>query len=220
MRSRSSGAGTGAALAAALSTWLSAPCLAADVQVVGVTPGVSAVVVIDGGPPITLAIGDEPVESVTLLAADRGGATVGVDGVAQRLPLTTTRDGGTAARRDIVSLPADALGHFVTGGSVNGRPVRFLVDTGATLTTFSRAEAKRLGLDYRAGAPQQIMTANGVANGWQVSLDAVTVGGATARDVDAMVLDSDALPVTLLGMSFLVRFDMQRRGSTLVLRRR
>lgn len=207
-------------LVAALIACLSAPCLAADVQVVGVTPGRSAVVVIDGGAPITLAIGDVPVEGVVVLAADRGGATLEIDGVEQVVPLTPLRRASSAARRDTVALAADAQGHFVTEASVNGRPVRFVVDTGATLTTLSRVEAKRLGLDYRSGTPQQIMTANGIASGWRVALESVTLGGATARNVDAIVLDSDALPIGLLGMSFLGRFDMQRNGSTLVLRPR
>ena len=42
----------------------------------------------------------------------------------------------------------------------------------------------------------------------------------TVRDVDAIVVDTDALSVSLLGMNFLNRFDMQRRGSVLELRRR
>jgi len=53
-----------------------------------------------------------------------------------------------------------------------------------------------------------------------VTLDSVQVGGSTERDVDAIVVDNDSLPVGLLGMSYLNRFDMQRNGSTLVLRRR
>jgi len=207
-------------LVAALSAWLATPCLATDVQVVGVTPGRSAVLVIDGGAPISLAIGDAPVERVVVLATDRGGATLDVDGVEQTVPLTALRTASPAAQRETAALAADAQGHFVTEASVNGRPVRVIVDTGATLTTLSRAQAKQLGLDYRSGTPQQIMTANGVASGWRVALDTVTVGGATARNIDAMVLDSDALPVGLLGMSFLSRFDMQHRGSTLVLRPR
>jgi aspartyl protease family protein len=48
----------------------------------------------------------------------------------------------------------------------------------------------------------------------------VRVGEVTVRDVDAIVLDNDTLPVGLLGMSFLNRFDMNRQGPTLVLRRR
>jgi aspartyl protease family protein len=61
---------------------------------------------------------------------------------------------------------------------------------------------------------------NGVVNGWRVSLDSVRVEEMTVRDVDAIVVDNDTLAVGLLGMSFLGRCDMQRQGSTLVLRRR
>jgi aspartyl protease family protein len=63
-------------------------------------------------------------------------------------------------------------------------------------------------------------TVNGVVQGWRVSLDTVRVGDTTVRDVDAMVVDNDTLPVGLLGMSFLGHFDMQRQGSILILRRR
>jgi aspartyl protease family protein len=96
--------------------------------------------------------------------------------------------------------------------------VNFLVDTGATLTTFSRAEATRIGLNYSGGRPATAQTPNGVVHGWQVSLGSVRVGNVTVRDVDAIVIDNDTLPVGLLGMSFLGRLDMQRQGSTLVLR--
>jgi aspartyl protease family protein len=119
-------------------------------------------------------------------------------------------------------LSADASGQFYTRGAVNGRAVRFLVDTGATWTTFSRGEAKRIGLDYDRTKPPtaRMATGNGVTYGWRVSLNSVRIGDVTVRDVDAIVLDNDALPVGLLGMSFLGRFDMSRQGSTLVLRPR
>ena len=51
------------------------------------------------------------------------------------------------------------------------------------------------------------------------SLDSVEIGDVMVRDVDAMVVDNDALSTALLGMSFLGRFDMQRQGTTLILRR-
>ncbi len=63
-------------------------------------------------------------------------------------------------------------------------------------------------------------TANGLLNGWQGALASVSVGDATLHNVDAVVVDNDSLPLGLLGMSFLGRFDMHRQGSTLVLRRR
>jgi aspartyl protease family protein len=119
-----------------------------------------------------------------------------------------------------VTLSADASGQFFASGAVNGRSIRFIVDTGATLTTLSRADGDRLRLDYRSGMPVRAMTVNGVVQGWQVTLDSVRIGKVTVRDVDAIVVDNSTLPVGLLGMNFLGRFDMVRRGSTLVLRHR
>ncbi len=209
------------ATAALLGAVLAAPGSAAEVQVVGLTPGVSADVVIDGGAPITLEVGGAPVEGVTLLETRRSGAVLRIDGAVRTVPLggVDVEDAATAQSRT-VALQADAQGHFVTRGAINGRPVRFLVDTGATLTTLSRREADRIGLDYRRGTMQRTVTANGTVEGWRVSLASVTVAAATASDVEAMVLDSDALQDVLLGMSFLGRFDLRSQGSTLVLRRR
>jgi aspartyl protease family protein len=190
-----------------------------DVQLVSITPGISADVSISGGAPISIAVG-ETIEGVTLVAANRREAVVRVNGVARTLPLVARRgpaDGGSAGS---VTLRADASGHFVTSGSVNGAAVRFVVDTGATLTALSRAHAEQIGIDYERGTPMQTMTVNGAVRGWRVTLDSVQIGGATERDVDAVVVDNDFLPVGLLGMSYLNRFDMQRNGATLVLRRR
>jgi aspartyl protease family protein len=198
---------------------LPAACLATDVSVVGLTPGQSAEIIIDGGPPVTIEVG-EAIEGVRLLDTEADGAVLRIDGVTKTLPLVAHQPGaGDAERGGSVTLSADARGHFVTRGTVNGRPVEFLVDTGATLTTLSRDDAKRIGLEYEDGTPIRSRTANGVVQGWRVSLDTVRVGDATVRDVAAMVIDTN-LGVGLLGMSFLDRFDIVRRGSTLVLQRR
>jgi len=199
---------------------LSAPCLATDVRVVAITPGRSADVVIGRGPPVTIEVG-ETVDGVTLRRADRAGALLTVDGNTRQVPLVPdTGWAGGASVSGSVTLEAGPGGQFFTSGTVNGRSMRFVVDTGATLTMLSRADAQRIGLDYRGGTPVRTATANGVANRWRTSLDSVRVGDATVRDVDAIVVDNDTLPVGLLGMSFLAHFDMQRQGSTLVLRRR
>ncbi len=199
---------------------LPALCLATDVRVVAVTPGRSADVVIERGAPVTIEVG-ETVEWVKLLRADALGAVLSVDGITKTLPLVGDRASvGDTATSGSVTLVADARGQFFTSGTVNGRSMHFVVDTGATLTTLSRADARRIGLDFRRGTPIRTTTANGVANGWRMSLDSVRVGDTTVRDVDAIVVDNDTLPVGLLGMSFLDRFDMHRQGSTLVLRRR
>jgi aspartyl protease family protein len=196
---------------------LPTPGLATDVRVVAVTPGQSADVVIDGGAPITIDVG-QTVEGVRVLGVDRNGAVLSVNGAKKTLPLVSAL-GEPSGSETTVTLRADASGHFFADGSVNGRSVRFLVDTGATLTTLSRADARRLGLDFQGGTPVQTSTVNGLARGWRVSLASLRVENATVHNVDAVVVDNDSLPVGLLGMSFLGRFDMQRQGSTLILRR-
>jgi len=214
---------TGAVLPIIVGSLLALPasCLATEVHVVGVTPGLSAQVAIDGAEPITIDVGEATPEGVALLEASRNGAVLRVDGMTTALPLEAEPSGtASAARSDTVMLSADARGHFYVNGTVNGRSMRFLVDTGATLTTLSRTDARRIGLDYRSGTPSKVTTGGGEVSGWQVTLDSVRVGATTVRDVEAFVVDNDALPVGLLGMSFLGRFDMHRQGETLALRHR
>jgi aspartyl protease family protein len=198
---------------------LAAPCLATDVRVVGVTPGQSADLVIGDGTPVTIHVG-ETIEGVKLLRASLAGAVVSEEGITETLPLVTDGSSEQAAPSDTVRLSADTDGQFLTRGAVNGRPVNFIVDTGATLLALSRPEATRIGVDYSGGRPAKVQTASGEAHGWRVSLASVCVGEVTVRDVDAIVIDGDAPRVGLLGMSFLNRFDMHRQGSALLLRRR
>lgn len=192
---------------------------AAEVQIIALTPGRSASMVIDGAAPMTVGIG-ETLEGVTLIRVDSDSAVVRVHGIEQTLMLEAYQPpsigvaGGSSVR-----LSADSSGHFITKGAVNGRSISFLVDTGASVMTISRKQAKRIGLRYKHGAPGRAATANGMVNGWMVSLDSVRIGTVTERNVQAMVIDAD-LGVGLLGMSFLDRFDMERQGSRLVLRRR
>jgi len=197
---------------------LPALCLATDVRVVAVTPGQSADVVIDHGEPITIEVG-ATIEGIKVLRVDRDRAVLSVNGITKTLSLVADPSAGRVVGRSTVTLVADARGQFFTTGAVNGQSVPFIVDTGATLTALSRADASRIGLDYQRGKPTAAMTANGVVRGWRVSLDSVRVGDVTVRNVEAVVVDNDTLTVGLLGMSFLNRFDMHRQGSTLVLRR-
>ena len=195
-------------------------CLATEVQVVGLRPGQSVDVVIGDDAPLRIDV-DETVGEIKVLRVDLDSAVLSINGTIKTLPLvpkSTSPEHATGSAS--VTLSADARGHFLTTAAVNGRSVRFLIDTGATVITLSRADARRIGLDYRSGTPTSAMTVNGAVRGWRVSLDSVRVGGMTVRDVEAIVLDADTLPVGLLGMSFLDRFDMRRDGTKLVLRQR
>jgi len=126
---------------------------------------------------------------------------------------------GTAFARE-VRLRADDRGHFVVDASINERPVTLMADTGATLVVLTYEDAERLGLSPRSlDFSGRVQTANGVARVAPVTLDRLRVDDITLRDVTAAVADKGALPVNLLGMSFLgrlTRFEMQGRQLVLV----
>jgi aspartyl protease family protein len=192
---------------------------AAEVTVIGLTSG-RAVVVVDGGKPRTMRVGETTPEGVKLVEATSESATFEVKGRRQTLALG--HHGTVAAsppRRSTgtVALIADSRGHFVTTGTVNGLSLRFLVDTGASVIALSVDDAKRAGVNYLAGSRGQVQTANGIATVYLVKLDAVKVGEILLNNVDAAVIDGNKLPIALLGMSFLNRMEMKRAGDTLTL---
>ena len=188
---------------------------AASVSVVGLFKD-KAIVTIDGGKPRTLSVG-QTVQGVKLIAADSDSASFDVDGSRRVLGMGQSFAGGaTTGERQSVSLTADARGHFAAAGSINGYPVTFLVDTGATSIAINAAEAKRMGLDYKAGQAYGVNTAAGMVPSWRITFNTVKVGGITLHQVDGMVLEG-GLSVPLLGMSFLNRMEMQRNGQTMTL---
>jgi len=210
----------GPRILASLLLLLPATGSAAEVSVIGLFPG-KAVVVIDGGPPRTLSVGQKPVQGVSLISTDRESATLNIDGRKRTLNIEQHHAGAPATSKpQSATLTVDPRGHFVVDGQINGGAVRFLVDTGATAVALSSAEAGRLGIDYRKGRLALMGTANGAAMAYQLKLDAVRVGDIVLNNVDAAVLEGSQMPFVLLGMSFLNRMEMKREGQTMVLIRR
>ncbi len=131
------------------------------------------------------------------------------------------RLGGAAApsgAREIV-IPVGAGGHFITEGQINGRSVRFMVDTGATLVSMSRAEATRLGLDLRSARAVQTQTAAGPASALMLPLQRVRVGEVELFEVMALVGEAP-MPYVLLGNSYLQHFQWRRENDVMRLERR
>lgn len=202
------------------------PVIALRVALVG-TMGQQAVLVIDGGAPRGLKAG-ESLRGVRLVSVGAAEAVIDVEGQRHTLVMGAApqdlagvnRGGGVGvgAGRQIV-LQGDARGHFSTPGTINGRSVQFLVDTGATVVAIGKAEADRLGLPYQQGQRVGLRTANGDAVGWRLSLTSVRIGEVEIYNVDAVVQPAD-MPFILLGNSFLTRFQMKRENDTLVLERR
>lgn len=198
--------------------------LAAQAQPVGLSGvmGNRALLIVNGAPPKAVAPG-ETHQGVKVLATAGDTATVEIDGQRHVLrvgdaPASVGAPARAASGRKIV-LQAGTGGHFVTSGSVNRRPVQFLVDTGATLVAMSIADAERLGVAYRQGQMIVSNTANGATQAWRVKLSQVRVGDVEVFDVDAAVLPG-TMPYLLLGNSFLTRFQMRRENDQLTLEKK
>ena len=117
--------------------------------------------------------------------------------------------------REVV-LERNRYGHYVTSGTINGRAVTFLLDTGATGVAVPADVARRLGL--RGGQAYITETANGRATSYAVTLDSVAVGDIELRDVAAGIVPGLRMEEVLLGMSFLKHIEFSQRGDTLLLR--
>jgi aspartyl protease family protein len=180
--------------------------------------GYRALLVIDGVPR-SLSVGSA-VAGVQLISVNPSEAVIDIAGKRQTLVLggapvslagTNSAGGGT----QIVLSAADG-GHFVTGGSINGKAVQFMVDTGATTIAISAVEADRIGLKYKDGERLTGNTANGTVNGYRTSLAVVRVGDVQVYNVEAAVLPMP-MPHVLLGNSFLNRFQMKRDNERMTL---
>lgn len=210
-----------ALLAACLLVPLTAVTAAPDVRVVGLFSD-RAVVMIDGRQQL-LRAGAPARGGLRLLSADSEQAVLEIDGerVTARLDGRVTAITTRPPAAQEVQVHRNLNGMYTTVGSINGLTVDFLVDTGATSVAMNRHTARRLGIDYRlVGEPAAVTTASGVERAWRVNLDSVQVGEVRIRNVAGVVIDSEQPQTTLLGMSFLGRFEIDNDGQRMTLRQK
>jgi aspartyl protease family protein len=192
----------------------------------GILPG-RALLSINGGEPTSVAVGNSA-QGIKVLSLAGDTAVVEISGRKTILRLgdgamgsaapDRQKEAGAAAGKAV--LQSDGRGHFVAQGSINGKAVTMMIDTGASLTVLPAQEANRLGIDYRSrGQPGAANTANGRVQTWNLSLNSVRIQGITLYNVAASVVEAP-LNTILLGNSFLNRVQMQREGETMVLVRR
>lgn len=172
--------------------------------------------------------GETSPEGLLLVSADTDKAVVRLNGKEEvlTLGLATSFPGVEAdptpswSGPESVTLWADDNGFFYVSGLINGYPVKFLVDTGATTVALSSALAKRIGIDYTKGTRGLANTAGGVTQVFGLDLESVTVGGISQTNVRTGVVIGTHPVIPLLGMSFLQELDMLREGNRMELKRR
>lgn len=126
--------------------------------------------------------------------------------VVQRLRAEAT--GEPVAQGREIRIPMAIDGHFWVGGELNGVRVKFLVDSGATMTTIGRATAERAGVQVSARPDQIVRTGNGLIRVSSGRAESLAIGPIEHRDVGMHVADNADLNV--LGMNFLS--SLQRWG--------
>ncbi len=171
-----------------------------------------------GGDQTMLKVGETSDFGATLLNADPKVAKIRYQDRLYELKISnkvSSRFSTPAVKT--VRLNEDSIGQYRSRGTINGQPVSFLVDTGASAVELSQREAEQIGIAYQRARRGQVTTAQGVAGAFFVDLDEVTLGGITVRGVQAMIIEGSFPTEVLLGMSFLNKVKMQNEGGVLLL---
>jgi aspartyl protease family protein len=192
-------------------------CFAVDVEVKMLAKG-SAVLLIDGNQRM-LREGARSPEGVVLVSADGKQAVIEIDGKQRTMQIShgISRQFKAADKTEI-RIASSEGGHYRAKGLINGTPVDFFVDTGATFVSMNYHEAERLGIDYRGGIPSSTTTANGRADTFIVTLNNVSVGNIVLNQVLASVHLTDFPQEILLGNSYLGRVDISIDNGVLILK--
>jgi aspartyl protease family protein len=113
-------------------------------------------------------------------------------------------------------LKRSSNGHYIFLGTINGQPVTFLLDTGATFVSIPAYLGERLGLE--AGAREQAITANGVVETRATRINELAFGPFKLHDLPANLNPGMRDDFILLGMSVLRHIEFTQRGDTMTLR--
>ena len=113
-------------------------------------------------------------------------------------------------------LQRNRMGHYVAPGTINGQPVVFLLDTGATQVSVPAHLGPALGLS--PGAAAQVITANGAVTVRTTTIAELGLGPFLARNVRSHLNPGMRDDQVLLGMSVLKHLEFHQRGDTLILR--
>jgi aspartyl protease family protein len=115
-----------------------------------------------------------------------------------------------------VTLQRNRYGHYLASGTINGQPVEFMLDTGASDVSIPDAVARRV--DLQRGIPRLYKTANGTITAYATHIDLLALGDIELQQVGASINPQMEGETILLGMSVLKQLEFTQRGDTLIIR--
>ena len=189
-----------------------------QVNVVGLFNG-KAVIMINHAKPQTFSAG-QTFGEVKLIASNSQSATFQIEGKYQVLTMGQAANiGGYASNSGnaSITLYANGGGHHVGEAIINGVPLKFVIDTGATTVAMNSGDAQYAGIDYKKGEPMRASTASGISNAYRVRLNSIKLGGITLNNIEAAIIEGGFPEVVLLGNSVLSRLNMKQDGIALTL---
>lgn len=178
-----------------------------------------AVLMVDGKMHI-VAVGKSSPEGVKVVSTDKHGAVLELDGQQKEYMLGSGAVGTSYTKRKSQkeTIYKNSGGMYLTHGSINGRSVRFLVDTGASAIAMNTEQASQLGIRYdKIGTPASVSTASEFKKAYRVRLKTVSIGNIRERNVEALIIEGNHPGPILLGMTFLGRLNIDYRGSAMTL---
>ena len=187
-----------------------------EIEVVGLFTN-AALLHIDGRQ-LLLKSGETSPEGVMLIEANSREAVVEYQNERSTL-FRSNRIASEFKKPEVVSVSVqiNERSQYITMGSINGRPVRFLIDTGANVVAMNSEMAKSLGIDLSSGKGAASNTAGGVIKSREITLESVQVGEIKVTNVRIAVLEGKFPTDVLLGMSFLESVKIQESAGLMVL---
>jgi aspartyl protease family protein len=156
------------------------------------------------------------IERVLFLATIAGGATLGIF-----WPLHKNEPPAIATTALEITLERNSDRHFYADAEVNGKQVRFLVDTGASEIALTEDDAKKVGIEVDPSKYELIgQGASGIVRGQYVDVDQIDLGGIRESNAKAVVVQG--ANISLLGQPFLENVEeiVIRKGEMLLRHRK
>ncbi len=187
-----------------------------EVRVVGLFKNAAAIEV--KGKQHILRVGRASPEGVELIAVNGQVALLLIDGQQRELSLGRVIGKGFQ-KPEVVSetVAINTRGQYLSTGSINGKSVRMLIDTGATSVAMNTVQARMLGVNFAAGQVGSSSTAGGIVKSYSVVLKSVKLGAIEVKQVRAAVLEGIYPSTVLLGMTFLNHVELSEKEGIMTL---